>query len=250
MDNTRLTTLLKRADTLRNSGNLSDEELKELEFIHFCQRINDKSNSQYYQDAWVLFELGEKREGYFVEFGASDGVYLSNTLSLEQHYGWTGALAEPSPVWRDALLKNRACYVSTRCIYGSSGEIVVFHEAVDCPVLSTIDVFVGSDMNAWARANAKVVHRETLSLADFLSEARAPATIDYMSIDTEGSELNILENFDFSKYNIKMMTIEHNFTAQRRPINEIMTRNGYIKKFSSISAVDDWYIRIDCLADR
>jgi glycosyltransferase involved in cell wall biosynthesis len=238
----RLGDILNRAASLKKADRTKEDE-RELEFIEFCRSMDGTSNSQFFQDAWVLFELGQKRNGYFVEFGASDGVYLSNTLCLERHYGWRGALAEPSPYWTDALLKNRRCYVSTKCIYGKSGQVVEFREAIDEPVLSTIDEYTNSDMNAWARAKAKLVPRETLTLSDFLSEAGAPASIDYLSIDTEGSELNILENFDFKKYDIKAFSIEHNFTPQRPRLYELMTKNGYVRTFASISNVDDWYIR-------
>ena len=239
----RLARIMARADQLRAIDEKSPDENQELEFINFCRCLDDISNSQLWQDAWVLFELRQKRGGYFVEFGACDGIYLSNSLTLEQHYGWRGALAEPSPVWREALIKNRTSYVSTRCIYGVSGEVVEFRQAEDCPVLSTINEFVDSDMNAWARKNGKLVLRETVSLLDFLAEARSPRDIDYLSMDTEGSELAILENFDFDAYNIRLISVEHNYTSQRAPLQELLARNGYRRRFEAISANDDWYTR-------
>jgi hypothetical protein len=63
------------------------------EFNTFCERM--ESYSQIRQDLFVLFALG-KTPGYFVEFGACDGVYLSNTFLLETYYGWSGLLVEPS----------------------------------------------------------------------------------------------------------------------------------------------------------
>ena len=65
------------------------------------------SNAQLLQDLWVLYELKEKRNGYFVEFGACDGMSLSNTLLLEKTFGWQGALAEPARAWHAALYANR-----------------------------------------------------------------------------------------------------------------------------------------------
>ena len=75
------------------------------EFVSVIQ--NNTTNSQNYQDLWALFENKFKRDGFFVEFGATDGVTGNNTLLLEREYGWTGILAEPNPHWHNDLFYNR-----------------------------------------------------------------------------------------------------------------------------------------------
>ena len=55
-----------------------------------------KSRSQLRQDLFVLSQLDFKRNGYFVEFGATNGFNLSNTHLMEKEFGWTGILAEPA----------------------------------------------------------------------------------------------------------------------------------------------------------
>jgi FkbM family methyltransferase len=240
--NARLARLFKREEAL-TTVERTPEVARELAFIEFCRRLDPISESQFFQDAWVLFEFKQMRDGYFVEFGASDGIHLSNTLSLERYYGWKGALAEPSPRWTESLRRNRSCHISTKCIFTRSGEVVEFREAIDEPFLSTIDAFANSDMNARWREKANIVSTQTLSLDDFLGEAGAPLEIDYMSIDTEGSELSILEAFDFEKYRVRAFSIEHNFTPQRNKILQLMTARGFERIFVSLSDVDDWYIR-------
>ena len=84
----------------------------ELDFLSFATRMASYSNAQLLQDLWVLYELQEKRNGYFVEFGACDGVSLSNTLLLEKTYAWQGALAEPARAWHAALQRNRSARLS------------------------------------------------------------------------------------------------------------------------------------------
>ena len=66
-----------------------------------------KSKSQFRQDLFVLAELNFKKNGYFVEFGALDGVETSNTYLLEKEFLWTGILAEPAKCWDSSLRSNR-----------------------------------------------------------------------------------------------------------------------------------------------
>ena len=81
------------------------------------------------------------------------------------------------------------------------------------------------------------------SLLDLLAHWNAPRRIDYLSIDTEGSELAILEAFDFSRYEIRLISVEHNHTAQREPILKFLASRGYRRKFEKLSSVDDWYLK-------
>ena len=64
-------------------------------FIHFAIAKVGESKSQIFQDLFVLYCLQNKSEGFFVDFGATNGVSLSNTYLLEKDYGWNGILAEP-----------------------------------------------------------------------------------------------------------------------------------------------------------
>ena len=65
----------------------------------------------------------------------------------------------------------------------------------------------------------------------------------YVSIDTEGSEFEILNSFNFDEYDIKIITCEHNFTPMREKIHSLLTRNGYVRKYSEYSLFDDWYVK-------
>lgn len=196
--------------------------------------------SQLGQEIFVLSMLGLKRDGFFVEFGATDGVSLSNTYALEKSFGWTGIVAEPARNWHKALTENRLCDIDFRCIYSSNGK-TLFKET-SLPELSTISHFESGDYHANHRTSGKYYEVETITLVEFLKDHNAPVEIDYISIDTEGSELDILTAFDFSKYSVKIFTIEHNFTPNRRKIQDVMKSKGYSRVFSEISDFDDWYV--------
>ena len=68
------------------------------------------------------------------------------------------------------------------------------------------------------------------------------AAIDYLSIDTEGTEFEILNALDFAKYRFNVITCEHNYTPLRGDIHELLSRNGYRRVFPHLSQCDDWYI--------
>lgn len=84
----------------------------DLFFLYFMNiDLIKKSRSQLRQDLFVLFQTKFKKNGYFVEFGATDGIELSNSFLLEKEYGWKGILAEPALKWHEDLIKNRTAHI-------------------------------------------------------------------------------------------------------------------------------------------
>lgn len=203
----------------------------------------DISKSQLKQDLFVLHQLNFKKNGFFVEFGASNGVDLSNTYILEKEYNWNGILAEPAKCWHTDLKLNRNCYIDTNCVWKNSSTVLNFNET-EYKELSTISSFNNSDNNKKDRLIVENYNVNSISLIDLLNKYNAPKIIDYLSIDTEGSEYEILLNFDFSKYTFRVITCEHNYTKNREKIYKLLKKKGYIRKFSSISKWDDWYVKI------
>ena len=201
------------------------------------------SKSQFYQDLFVFNESGRKRNGYFVEFGGTDGVEGSNSHFLEKEHGWQGIVAEPAKCWHERLRSNRQCHIDVRCVWNQSGETIKFCES-ESATLSTASEFVDSDMHSAERkARLASYDVETVSLLDLLEQHQAPAVIDYLSIDTEGSELLILSSFDFDKYDIRILTVEHNWTPDRDKIHALLASHGYERKHVDLTDCDDWYVR-------
>ena len=211
-------------------------------FLGFSKDRYNDSKAQLLQDLFVLYSLSEKRDGFFVEFGATDGMTLSNTYLLEARYGWTGILSEPARSWHADLKNNRRCAIDFRCVTGASGQSVLFNETPD-GVFSTIDSFSGNDIYARERSAGERYEVETVSLNDLLREHGAPGHFDYLSIDTEGSELLILQSMDFAKYTPRIITVEHNFVGSKRSaIESLLGSKGYSKRFAQFSSFDDWYV--------
>ncbi len=215
-----------------------------LAFLGFCLEHLTQSSGQFLQDLWAAYELGSPRGGYFVEFGAGDGRYASNSWFLERVLDWRGIVAEPARSRHAALARNRACHVDTRCVWIESGRTLLFNEAAQTG-LSTIDSFSDGDAHGPARREGQRYRVETVSLGDLLTHWQAPQRIDYLSIDTEGSELDILQHFDFTAWDVRLISVEHNHTARRQPLFDLLTARGYQRRFETLSNVDDWYVTID-----
>lgn len=201
--------------------------------------LRNKATSQLGQDLWVLEKTGFKRNGFFVEFGATEGVLLSNTWLLENEFGWAGICAEPNPNLYDKLKANRNCIVSDDCIAGETGDEVDFILAEEYGAITDYaDIDHHKDLRKAYFNQGNVIKVKTISLDDFLEKHNAPKTIDYLSIDTEGNEFDILKEFPFDKWNIKLITVEHNFTEQREKIKTLLESYGYKRTEADW---DDWY---------
>ena len=201
-----------------------------------------KSKSQIRQDLFVLSHLNFKRDGYFIEFGAANGRELSNTHLMEKEFGWKGVLAEPAIIWHEDLKINRSCDIETCCVWKDSNSVLTFNQVMEAE-LSTISNFSESDKHGYSRKNGTTYSVKTISLNDLLLKYNAPAIVDYLSIDTEGSEYEILNNFDFSMYAFRVITCEHNYTPMRDKIYSLLTKHGYQRVFENLSLFDDWYIK-------
>jgi len=214
----------------------------------------EQSKAQLAQDLFVLHQLHDRVDThFFVEFGATDGVTLSNTHLLEKQFGWQGILAEPARCWHQALQSNRQCTIDFRCITEETGRLVDFLEVSSDP---NSELYISPELSGlashadngdWAseirRNHSNCYQVETLSLHDLLSQHNAPRDIGYLSLDTEGSELDILKAFDFDAYKIHVITVEHNHKPDLRSgIHSLLSQNGYKRVFAEVSDFDDWYV--------
>ncbi len=205
----------------------------------------ENSHSQLQQDlvAQYIFSHNSKSsQGFFVEFGATDGIVLSNTFILEKRYGWKGILAEPSRSYRDSLKANRNCGIDFSCIYSQGGKNIEFTE-MEIGEHSSIEGF----SRTTALESGDVVKDsylvETVTLEQLLVKHNAPSFIDFISIDTEGTEYQILKEFNFSRFSFGFIAVE--LSQNIAEINDLLTRNGYIQVLSKLSRWDGWYVPND-----
>ena len=97
--------LLNLLYTIQNDDKKKNDE--NIIFLGHCLSLAYKSHAQNFQDVWALYENKFKRNGFYVEFGATDGLISSNSYLLAKEYNWKGIVAEPNPIWHDKLSQNR-----------------------------------------------------------------------------------------------------------------------------------------------
>jgi len=204
-------------------------------------------HSQLGQDLWILEKTSNKRDGYFIDIGAYDGVFHSNTYLLEKDYGWRGICVEPSSKF-NKLQSNRSCIVENLCLYNVSNISVDFLEIDYNMELCGIPKDFKDDHS---RDSNNTKQLNTISLTDLCVKHNCPSTIDYLSIDTEGSELKILKEHDFDRYKFLYISIEHNRNIPyKNNIEKFLQSKGYkldrSERFSELQNnpyknFEDWY---------
>jgi FkbM family methyltransferase len=231
----------KEQDFLRYQSFLEFARGLNSDYVKQALEFLPSSKGEIFQDVFAALCIDRQGPGFFVEFGATDGVSGSNTWMLEKHLGWNGILAEPGRGWHSSLARNRNCTIEPDCVWVATGDSLEFTQARDAG-FSTISAYAGKDRHSRHRANGQTYFVKTVSLHDMLTRANAPRSIDYISIDTEGSEFDILSHFPFGNWDISVLTIEHNFREDRAAIHDLLTANGFVRVLTAQSRFDDWYV--------
>ena len=201
---------------------------------------------QLFQDKWVIMMTKGKQKGAFLEIGSTDGVHLNNTFCLEKTFSWSGICVEPNPDFYKKLCLNRTAVTLPYAFYKESAKIVEF---INHGVIGTINEFASTDKHSSRREDFRAKHGTikviTMRAEEILSLYNFPERFDFLSLDVEGAELDILESFNLSKWLPALACVEHNFVSDRRAaIFDLLSRHGYQRMQCRF---DDWYYNLDIL---
>jgi hypothetical protein len=202
--------------------------------------------SQSGQDLIVLSVLGDLRGGFFLDSGAADGVRVSNTHLLETSFGWHGICIEPNERFFAALLKNRRCFSLNCCLYDRECSVDFLEASTLGGILNEYHPTHLNYVKSMVRlphddtGRPLTVRKKARTIRSVLRECNAPRTIDYWSLDTEGSELTILKSFPFDEYSFRVLTVEHNRLPVREAIRRFLEARGYWR--IAAMSIDDCYV--------
>lgn len=210
----------------------------------------NKYFSQYNQDKFVNEVIfAGRRNGFFIDIGAHDGISFSNSYFFEKEKKWKGICIEPNPPVFDKLKKNRDCIVYNFCVGDSSNDVTFWKIEGYAEMLSGIVDFY--DQRHIDRVNTEIRNRGgsiteievQVKNLDSIVELNQQ-TVDFLSIDTEGNEFYILKSIDFEKIKISAITVENNYNDLDLP--QFLNKKGFTKLIRLGS--DEIYLKSDLIS--
>ena len=182
--------------------------------------------SEFGQDQWLEEHIFKnKRKGVFVEIGALDGIFHSNTFFFEKERDWDGICIEPNPTMFAELVKNRTC-MKLGCAITSVYGTVDFLQ-IDGVLRGWSCVLQTIECEHAQRIVERDLKRTTISVPSFPLDKiiSTDRKIDYLSIDVEGSEKDILLTFPIEKYDIDILEVEINFDDD---LDKLITDKNFV----------------------
>lgn len=188
--------------------------------------------SQYLQDLFVeIVFFSNTKSGYFIDIGAYDGVKFSNSLFFEKYKNWKGIAVEPNEKVFNQLKQNRNCTLLKCVITDTDGQVEYLRIDGDGEMLSGIIKNFDEKHKVRITNNTATFGGTTFmetvqsfSINTIISN-HTINKIDLLSIDTEGSEMQILRNFPFDKLYPRIILVENNYRTDE--FKTFLATKGY-----------------------
>jgi len=193
--------------------------------VDTARKQNLRFSAQFAQDIMAYLFFNGKKDGFYIEIGANDGYGGSTTFWAEQ-LDWKGICVEPQKETFDRLKKHRNCALYNFAISDKTQRCVEFISFPDNDYRSGI----ADTMTTQHIEEAKKLSRmqtttiDITTFCDMMKDFSDVKYIDFLSIDTEGHEMNVLRSIDFDKYSFGFITIE---TEENSDVVKFIIQKGY-----------------------
>ncbi len=191
-------------------------------------------------DLKLIKEIKPKQKGFFVELGANNGVFQSNTYKLQNEFNWTGILIEPNQkrfieCVKNRSFKNKPKVFCNACVpFEYKDKFVEIEYADLMSVAKNLNVDEKEIEIQIKKGTKFLEHSEckhsfgaiAKTLTDILNASLAPINFDLLSLDVEGNELAVLKGLDFNKYKPKWILVE----TRNNKVKEYLEKNNYDQK--------------------
>ena len=169
--------------------------------------MSEQFYGQCLEDQWVVQNLQLPSKGVFVDVGAADGTSSSNTMHFEE-IGWTGLCIEPNPIMFQKLCKTRRCAMFFGAIASEASNSATFH-------LGDHEGFIGGFLSCGDEIQVAAARLDDLLRLNRIT------SIDLLSIDTEGTELDVWASFDWKIWTPQVVILEHQTMDRPSGLGEI-----------------------------
>lgn len=196
------------------------------------------SYAQSGEDIVLLRAFGDQPDGRWVDVGANDPVKDSVTKNFSD-LGWRGINVEPVPVLYERLVQQRPSDVNIRAVVSSTPGRMTFHQHRTNPDLSTLDDFLA----AIYRERGDVlddIDVEVVTLADLCARHLDREIIDFLKVDTEGHELEVLAGHDFERFPVRAVCAEATWDRLDAIVELLRERSMVLVNFDGLNA---WFVR-------
>jgi FkbM family methyltransferase len=203
------------------------------------------SRSQLGQDYLAQASIGNTSSGFFVEIGGGDPIIASNSYLLQKSFKWRGIIVEPNPELIKKTLEIR-CQNEEVSVYPFAlSKNNGYENFLPSGMLGTFERYIDGDFHSEQRNKLKkskgVIQVETKTPATFIKDCDI-SIIDFMSIDTEGSEWEIIVNWPFDVIQPKVICIEVNDRGSELDILNFLEGKKYVNVLRRISKYDLWFV--------
>lgn len=170
--------------------------------------------SQNNEEQVILNYFSNQSQGIFLDIGANDGITLSNVRALAEK-GWKGALIEPSMISYEKAVKNYEKFKKVRiynCAISDKTGHFDFYESGehlghgDHSLLSSLKQ---DETKRWTKEEFTKTSVNCFTFRDWLYMVQY-SKFDFITIDAEGYDYDILIQLPLKRLKTKMICIEHN----------------------------------------
>ena len=156
---------------------------------------------------WILDQFPTEYRGYGIDVGASDGVSINTTYALEKSHNWMVLSVEPNPFFHP-MLKAERTWVETCALSREPKESATLHVHVENPeAFTSLRPQVRPDMHPVKEMTWMQVKVAVKTVDQLLEKWQFPR-LDLLSIDTEGTELDILKGCDLERWKPRVIVTE------------------------------------------
>jgi FkbM family methyltransferase len=200
------------------------------------------SYAQNHEDVLLRRAFYGQPGGFYIDVGAHDPVYDSVTKHFSDH-GWRGVNVEPIPRKAAAFKTSRPRDVNLGVGLSDRAGHATFYEVVEAPTISTFSAELAEAYRG--RGYTVAEHKvEVLTLAD-VCERHAPPTIDFLSLDAEGHEQQVLSGADFCRWRPRVVVVEATRPGSQAPAHHewenLLLSADYL--FATFDGLNRYYVR-------